>query len=184
VYELLLGVDMHSFMVKRKFEPLQEMETRKIVRQVVKAVLFCHQQGINHRDLKWDNLFVTKDGTIKLLDFGLATDIMQPDEMCYDFVGSENFAAPEVLAMKVYSGFKADVFSCGMILFGLIFGTLRVDRFDESTIMWPDRTNPNFSNFVSRSVKHLMSIMLDEDPSKRITMEEVCQHRWFQQEDL
>jgi len=179
----LRGVDLHTMMTRRKFDPLQEEEIRQIMKQVTVAVLYCHQQGICHRDLKWENLFLTKDGTIKLIDFGLASDVILPNEMCYDFVGSEKFAAPEVLARKVYSGFKADVYSCGKILFGLIFGTLEIDRLDSSTIVWPDRTNPNFSNFVSRTVKDLMSMMLEVDPCKRISLEEVCQHRWLQ-EDL
>jgi serine/threonine protein kinase len=79
-------------------------------------------------------------------------------------------------------GFKADVFSFGMILYGLIFGTLQVQRLDinDSTIKWPDRSIPNFSTFVSRAVKDLLSLMLQPDPENRITMEQVLHHPWMQ----
>jgi serine/threonine protein kinase len=104
VYELLRGRDLYRLMAKRNFAPLEESDVKKIAIQVAVAVLYCHQQGIAHRDLKWDNLIMKKDGTIKLLDFGLCTTQMQAEELCYDFVGSFQFAAPEVMARHPYSG--------------------------------------------------------------------------------
>jgi len=177
VFELLVGQDLHAFMAKRLFQPLREDEAIYIAQQIFGAVLYCHRHGIAHRDLKWDNIFM-KDSTIKLLDFGLCTPQMEESELCKDFVGSRAFAAPEVLARRPYQGFKADVFSCGKILYGLIFGKIEIERIDPTTIRWPDRTIPQFPNFVSRSVKDLLSRMLDPNPQTRFTMLQVSRHRW------
>jgi len=169
----LLEEDLHTWMVKRNFQPVIEENILDILAPIFNGCVYIHSQKIAHRDIKWSNI-INK----KILDFGLCTDQMEEDELCYDFVGSRNFAAPEILDCIPYSGFKADVFSCGMILFGLVFGTLVVNRI-ENSILWPDRTIPGFPNFVSRCVKDLMTKMLDIDPKSRITMKEVCDHKWM-----
>lgn len=185
VLELINGLDLHGFMEKRGFRPLTEDEVRSIMKQLVDILLFCHKQGICHRDIKWENILLQQDGTVKLIDFGLSVHA-KPSDLCTDWVGSPNFVAPEVNAAKLekmpYSPFKADVFSLGVVFYGLMFGSLSIESVPEgdfSTIRWPDKTMSCFPNFVSRAAKDLMAQMLNPDYCSRVSLEEISNHRWF-----
>jgi len=181
IYELLTGVDLYSFMRRRNFIPLKETELICLMRQLIEALVYCHSQDTCHRDVKWENIFLTEDGTVKLIDFGLSAHISHHDQ-CRDFVGSPYCAAPEIIARRSYSGFKADVYSCGMVLFSLLYGRFEIQRSDMGTILWPDRYENDFPFFVGRAVKDLLSGMLEEEPDDRISMEQALKHRWFQKE--
>jgi len=180
IYELLHGVDLYTLMRQRNFIPLKEPEAICLMRQLITALVYCHTQNTCHRDVKWENVFLTEEGTVKLIDFGLSAHI-SPHDLCQDFVGSPYFAAPEIVARECYSGFKADVYSCGMVLYGLLYGRLDVQRSDIGTIQWPDRCQSDFPFFISRSAKDFLSAMLDEDPVDRISMEQALKHRWLEE---
>ena len=79
-----------------------------------------------HRDLKPENLLLDKDHNIKLIDFGLANstkDSVALGTAC----GSPNYAAPEVISGQSYSGQEVDIWSCGVILYAMICGSLPFD---------------------------------------------------------
>jgi len=185
VLELINGVDLHGYMEERDFRPLREGEVKSIMRQLVDILLFCHKQGSCHRDIKWENILLQQDGTVKLIDFGLCVHA-KPTDLCHDWVGSPNFVAPEVNAAKIekmpYSPFKADVFSLGVVFYGLMFGSLSIESVPEgdfTTIQWPDKTKSCFPNFVSRAAKDLMAQMLNPDYCSRVSLEEIIGHRWL-----
>lgn len=79
-----------------------------------------HAQRIVHRDLKPENLLLTKDGTLKISDFGMCGILPKTKtKLLKTICGTENFAAPEVLLGNKYDGEKADIWSCGCILFAM-----------------------------------------------------------------
>jgi len=181
VYERLRGMDLYTLMKERNFIPLKETEVMDVLSQLISALIYCHNQDTCHRDVKWENVFLTEDGTVKLIDFGLSAHI-SPDDDCHDFVGSPYFAAPEIVSKRPYSGFKADVYSCGIVLYGLLYGRLDIRRSAIGTILWPDKFENDFPFFVTRAAKDLLASMLEEDPVDRISLEQVLKHRWFQQD--
>eukprot|EP00755_Sulcionema_specki_P025379 Sspe_Gene.83185::Locus_54568_Transcript_1_1_Confidence_1.000_Length_851::g.83185::m.83185 len=109
---------------------MPEDEARKIFQQLICAVNYLHRNGVAHRDLKPDNLLMTKDGTLKVSDFGLSN--LQPtsegkvlEKLKLQAVcGTPNFVAPEVLLKNGYNGFAADIWSCGVLLYNTLFGSL------------------------------------------------------------
>ncbi|KAG7824950.1 hypothetical protein KL909_001242 [Ogataea angusta] len=90
--------------------------------QLLSAVEYCHSMGVYHRDIKPENILICEDWSIKLTDFGLATD----EKYCTDFdVGSERYMAPELLDHKdidTYSADKVDIWSLGICLLNIVFG--------------------------------------------------------------
>jgi len=121
VFELIEGLSLIEVMEERNFEPFEERMTCSIVGQLVAALAYCHSKGVAHRDIKLDNILLTESGTAKLIDFGLC-ELDAEKKLCNDAVGSIEYCAPEVLQGRRYSAFKADVWSCGVVAFALLFG--------------------------------------------------------------
>jgi serine/threonine protein kinase len=108
--------------------------------QLVDAVLYCHERGVFHRDLKPENVLLTEDWTVKLADFGLATNQVFPT----DFeVGSPPYMAPEVfIHHHSYAAAPADVWSLGVIFFNMIYG--------QNPWAKAVSTDPHFKVFISQ----------------------------------
>ena len=79
-----------------------------------------------HRDLKPENLLLDDNYNIKLIDYGLSNS-MKDSQALKTACGSPNYAAPEVISGRAYSGAETDVWSLGVILFAMVCGTLPFD---------------------------------------------------------
>jgi serine/threonine protein kinase len=93
------------------------------------AVDYTHHHKIVHRDLKPENLLLDEDLNVKIADFGLS-NLLEDGKFLKTSCGSPNYAAPEVIAGRVYAGPEVDIWSCGVILYVLLCGRLPFD--DES----------------------------------------------------
>jgi serine/threonine protein kinase len=135
-----------------------------------------------HRDLKPENLLLDKDYNIKLIDFGLANstkDSVALGTAC----GSPNYAAPEVISGQSYSGPEVDVWSCGVILYAMICGSLPFDD-EQLAILFMKIKQGNYRMPVEipPDCKDLIRRMLQTNPVKRIKLSEIMQHRWYLQD--
>jgi serine/threonine protein kinase len=103
-------------------------EALRITKQVLEVLAAAHQHGIVHRDIKPDNIFVTRDGSIKVLDFGIARIAGMQVTVAGSPMGTLGFMAPEVARGQVLqTGPKSDVWSVGATLFRLLTGELPHD---------------------------------------------------------
>jgi carbon catabolite-derepressing protein kinase len=93
------------------------------------AVDYTHRHKIVHRDLKPENLLLDDNNNVKIADFGLS-NLLEDGKFLKTSCGSPNYAAPEVIAGRVYAGPEVDIWSCGVILYVLLCGRLPFD--DES----------------------------------------------------
>ena len=121
VLELVSGGELFD---KIKLEgKLNEDVARHYYRQLISALEFMHERKICHRDLKLENLLVDQDGILKVTDFGLSgLHTGNGDQVFKTTLGSPNYVAPEVLIGRGYDGFKADIWSSGVILYVLLAG--------------------------------------------------------------
>jgi serine/threonine-protein kinase len=127
VMEYVEGVPLTAWCAQRS-SPLAER--LRLFRAVCEAVQFAHRQAIIHRDLKPSNILVTADGTLKLLDFGIAKHLDTLEEPDQTLTGlrmmTPAYAAPEqVLGQPV--GVYTDVYALGVILYELLSGRLPFD---------------------------------------------------------
>ncbi|KAF2919869.1 hypothetical protein DAI22_08g167401 [Oryza sativa Japonica Group] len=122
--ELVRGGELFGRIVR--LGRVREDAARHYFRQLVSAVDFCHSRGVYHRDLKPENLLLDEAGNLKVVDFGLSAlaDHARADGLLHTLCGTPGYAAPEVLRDKGYDGAKADLWSCGVILYVLLAGSL------------------------------------------------------------
>lgn len=105
---------------------LKEKQARKFGRQIASALDYCHKNSIVHRDLKIENILISKSGDIKIIDFGLS-NLYSPRSLLKTFCGSLYFAAPELLNARAYTGPEVDVWSFGIVLYVLVCGKVPFD---------------------------------------------------------
>lgn len=161
---------------------LREDVARKYFQQLVRAVDYCHSRGVCHRDLKPENLLLDEEGNLKVSDFGLSAlaDSRRQDGLLHTTCGTPAYVAPEVISRKGYDGFKADVWSCGVILFVLLAGYL---PFRDSNLMELykkiGKADFKFPNWLAPGAKRLLKRILDPNPNSRISTEKIMQSSWF-----
>lgn len=98
-------------------------EARHYFRQLIVGLEYLHNNQIAHRDLKLENLLVFEKNKIKIGDFGLSSH-MKVGKFMETFRGTARYADPEILKKKQYSAMVADIWSCGIILYGMLTGGL------------------------------------------------------------
>ncbi|KAF8968001.1 serine/threonine-protein kinase KIN2 [Entomortierella lignicola] len=158
---------------------LKEKHARKFARQIASALDYCHKNSIVHRDLKIENILISKSGNIKIIDFGLS-NLYSPRSHLSTFCGSLYFAAPELLNAKVYTGPEVDIWSFGIVLYVLVCGKVPFD--DQSMPALHAKIKRGFVEYpawLSNDCRHLLSRMLVTVPSQRATMAEVLAHPWM-----
>ena len=121
-------------------ERLSCKEAEKILFPVMDALTQVHEKGIIHRDISPDNIFITKDGTVKLLDFGSARYSLGNQSHSLDVVLKHGFSPKEQYTRRGKQGPYTDVYSMGATLYYAI--TLKlppdsIDRFDEDDLILP-----------------------------------------------
>uniref|UniRef100_A0A673A0S9 non-specific serine/threonine protein kinase n=1 Tax=Sphaeramia orbicularis TaxID=375764 RepID=A0A673A0S9_9TELE len=162
---------------------MAEKDARKKFKQIVAAVHFCHCRNIVHRDLKAENLLLDHNLNIKIADFGFS-NLFSRGQLLKTWCGSPPYAAPELFEGKEYDGPKVDIWSLGVVLYVLVCGAL---PFDGSTLqnlrarVLSGKFRIPF--FMSTDCEYLIRHMLVLEPSRRLTMEQICKNKWMRQGD-
>ncbi|KAL8859006.1 MAG: hypothetical protein Q9178_004487 [Gyalolechia marmorata] len=174
------GGELFDYLVKNG--KMAEAKARRFFQQIVCAVEYCHRHKIVHRDLKPENLLLDADLNVKIADFGLS-NIMTDGNFLKTSCGSPNYAAPEVISGKLYAGPEVDVWSCGVILYVLLVGRLPFDdEFIPALFKKISAGAYNTPHYLSSGARHIIHKMLRVNPVQRITVQEIRQDEWFNQD--
>jgi len=124
VMELLEGADLNQCV--KACGPWPIGAACAAVQQAARGLQYAHEKNLVHRDIKPSNLFLTRDGTIKILDLGLVRiqDPANPEELTgsHDVMGTYDYMAPEQGASSRHVDIRADLYSLGCTLFFLLVG--------------------------------------------------------------
>ncbi|XP_035698911.1 5'-AMP-activated protein kinase catalytic subunit alpha-2-like isoform X13 [Branchiostoma floridae] len=176
VMEYVSGGELFHYIVKHG--KLKEAEARRFFQQIISGVDYCHRHMIVHRDLKPENLLLDSNRNVRIADFGLS-NMMADGEFLRTSCGSPNYAAPEVISGKLYAGPEVDVWSCGVILYALLCGTLPFDDEHVPTLFKKIKGGVfPIPDHLSPTVVGLLRHMLEVDPVKRATIPEIREHEW------
>ena len=176
VMEYVPGGELFNYIVKNK--RLTENEASFFYSQIIHIIQEIHKHKICHRDLKPENLLLTQNKTIKIIDFGLSNEyidyLMTP-------CGSPCYASPEVIKGMKYSGLGIDLWASGIILFSMLCGYLPFDdknndvlfkKILKCKIEFPKNNNV----IISENAKDLILKILQLEPAKRISLDEILVH--------
>jgi calcium-dependent protein kinase len=174
--EYLDGGSLFSYL--RSFSsPLPLEQVSLIMSSVLKALRYCHQQGVIHRDVKLENLFLQLNPnlSVKLGDFGSAVWSQQRGK----YVGTLTYLAPEVFTGDYDE--KVDIWACGIVLYVLITGHSPYNESDPKKIrkMIKNAELGLEKLCLSKDLQDLLEKMLCPQPKLRISAAEALKHPWL-----
>ncbi|XP_003977557.2 calcium/calmodulin-dependent protein kinase type IV [Takifugu rubripes] len=183
VLELVTGGELFDRIVERGY--YSERDAAHVIKQILEAVAYLHENGVVHRDLKPENLLyadLSLDAPLKIADFGLSKII--DDQVTMKTVcGTPGYCAPEILRGNAY-GPEVDMWSVGVILYILLCGfepffDPRGDQYMYSRILNCDYefVSPWWDE-VSLNAKDLVSKLIVLDPRQRLNVREALDHPW------
>ncbi|XP_068102563.1 cyclin-dependent kinase-like 4 [Hyperolius riggenbachi] len=120
--------------------------TKNIVLQILQAVNFCHKNSCIHRDVKPENILLTKQGVIKLCDFGFARILTRPGDDYTDYVATRWYRAPELLVGDTQYGAAVDVWAIGCVFAELLTGQP----------LWPGKSDVDQLYLIVRTLGRLI----------------------------
>lgn len=153
---------------------MTEFEAKLIFKQVISGIKHLHEQGIVHRDIKDENVIVDSKGFVKLIDFGSAAYVKSgPFDV---FVGTIDYAAPEVLGGEPYEGKPQDIWAVGILLYTIVFKEnpfYNIDEIMEGTLKF------SIGSEVSEECVNLIKKILNKNAPKRPTIQDIYDDVWL-----
>lgn len=191
VAQLCTGGELFDRIIE--FGSFTEKDAARVIREVSGAIFYMHERNIVHRDLKPENLLYEHESTdgsasLVLCDFGVAKSLLSGEDVISSAAGSLGYAAPEVFNSKGYSK-PVDIWSLGVVLYTILSGVSPFhaetanDFVSEARPGFKPYFYPKYWSQVSDEAKTLVTSMLEYDPEKRVTIEEVCSHPWVSQSE-
>ena len=177
IMENVSGGDLLSFVKKRT--KLNEKISKFIFKQLINAIKYIHSKGIIHRDIKLDNILIDLNNNIKIGDFGIGK-YFSKGEKIKDKCGTPAYIAPEILQNCPYEGPPVDIWSSGVVLYAMLNGTVpfKANNLKDlhKLILTGNYTN---INNISYEAQDLLKKLLEIDPKKRISINNILNHPWL-----
>jgi serine/threonine protein kinase len=183
---------------------LTERAVAPYFKGMVEGLLHCHALGVVHRDIKLENVILCAEDphAVKLVDFGLAVCLPPKaaggggfeEAVFHDKVGSKSYRAPEILGSDGYRAMGVDVWALGITVFSLVSGFFPLDEAKPTDWRFQRMATDQRSGVgacesiyamyrrqcpLSCELRELLDAMLTIDPARRLTMQQVAEHRWF-----
>ena len=181
IMENVIGGNL--FNAINKMNKLSEAISRNIFKQLIEAIKYIHSKGIVHRDIKPDNILLNLNNNIKLCDFGVSKEIKK-GQLISDSCGTPAFIAPEILLDEPYDPYKTDIWSSGVVLYVMISGFFPFTGINENQLHKHILSGkfPKLPN-ISSNLNDLINRILEVNPNKRITIDEILNHPWIKRKE-
>jgi len=202
VLELVEGEEMHELI--NQSGGLPEKEAITLIYQLLTAMVHLHENMICHRDIKPENILISSDGTLKLIDFGLAVNLTGTDGTMRACVGTQAYQAPEVLIGASYN-MSVDLWAAGVTTYTLLsgskpfgYGPYADTSGSNGTGPTPEQksaqrakilngdfsfTDPIWQN-ISDNAKDFLFKLMKVRPSDRLSLKEALEHPWITSQEI
>ncbi|OQS07161.1 ser/thr kinase [Thraustotheca clavata] len=179
ILEYMENGSLAQFM--KKFGTLSETLVAMYITQVLRGLAYLHAQGVLHRDVKGANILTTKDGLVKIADFGVAIKLNEAQKS-NSVVGSPYWMAPEVIEMAGWSS-ASDIWSVGCTIIELL--TQKPPYFDLAPMAALFRIvqddHPPLPKNISPALNDFIMKCFNKEPRLRLSAEQLLQHPWISQ---
>ena len=188
IVDYLPNKDLFSYI---KSNEIDENTAKKFFYKILKAIEYCHSQGICHRDIKLENILLNEKNEPVLCDFGYGS--LSIDNLKY-YIGSEHYYPPEILRLKPYNGIKSDIFCLGVLLFTLVFKSYGFEKATFNDYLYKLIMKKKFDDYwnnignivgeeevknVSLYCKKLIFKMLAFSPKDRPSINDILNSNWL-----
>lgn len=179
VLEYLAGGSLHYYLKRSPNRHFTESESKRLFRQILSAMEYCHSMNVTHRDLKLENILLDDRRNIKLIDFGFAT-CFPNDRKAKIFCGTPSYMSPEIVARKDYYGPPADIWALGVLLFVMMSGSYPFKgRDDKDLYRKIIRGQFEIPQVITAAPRALIHRMMSVDPSRRPSVKELLSDAWL-----
>ena len=195
--EYINGGNLFSFVKKRR--KLSEKTAKYLFKQIILGIQHIHSHKIVHRDIKLENILIDLNNNIKICDFGIGKILTYKKQLLYDKCGTPMYMAPEILLSSKnhgYEGYPVDIWSAGISLYIMLSGTLPFNlKNNENSSMDESSENnielqysiinndPKYIEKISDEARDLLKGLLNKNPNKRLTIEQILNHPWLQMDE-
>ncbi len=190
ILEYVENGSLSQIIKPNKFGAFPESLAAVYMKQILDGLAYLHEQGVIHRDIKGANILTTKEGVVKLADFGVATMSTQRDatkthSLKGDFsnpvVGTPYWMAPEVIEMSGVT-FSSDIWSVGCTAIELLTGKPPYfDMMPLSALFHIVQDDyPPMPEGISAEMKDFLLKCFQKKPDRRPAAAELLTHDWFQ----
>ena len=184
IQELVNGISLRDFYNKeiRNQRNISEKKYKiltLIFKQIFSAFNYIHKKNIFHRDIKLENILLTKNYEIKIIDFGFG--LYNPRNYLQKFFcGTPNYMAPEIIMKKEYDCQKADMWSLGILLYKLFCADFPFKGKDEKDLYRHIiKGKYKIKEYVPDLIKIIIDKILRPKPYQRINCDQILQSHWF-----
>ena len=179
VYIVMEFIDYDLFLHIVNNKRLDEKEAALYYFQLISGLEYIHLLNIVHRDLKPENLLLTKRRVLKIIDFGLS-NFFFGEELLVTPCGSPSYTPPEMIKGYKYNGFAVDIWTTGIILYGMLCGYLPFEEKDTKALFKKIiKCKVIYPKYVTNNAQSLLRRILVPNPDKRITISEIKKHPFF-----
>jgi len=182
VYECCEKGTVMNISLNKKAETFDEEMCRYYFREMFLGIEYLHENDIAHRDIKPDNLLLSADGTLKIVDFGVSEMFSSGDDMSKKSSGSPAFFAPELCEVQhgELSAKACDIWAMGVTLYCFAFGRLPFEGISIIELYDLIQHKPiEIPSGMSDSFNDILLKMLERNPEKRITIAGIREHPWL-----
>ena len=164
VMELVNGISLRQYMEKKGV--LNWKETLHFAMQIAKGLEHAHSRGIVHRDIKPHNVMVLKNGSVKVMDFGIARVMSKSNTLTKEALGSVHYISPEQ-AKGGYTDNRSDLYSLGVVMYEMMAGRPPYDGESPVAVAiqhinggapMPSTLNPNIPGALEQIIMHSMEL--------------------------
>lgn len=175
--EMCAGGDLLNYVRKRR--KLKEPVAKVLFKQIIEAIGYIHTRKIVHRDIKLDNILLDGKGNVKIGDFGVSR-LYHEGQVMKEQCGTPAYIAPEILEDKGYKEFGVDIWSAGVVLYSMLYGSVpfKANNMEELHTMIMTG-NYTLKDDTSAEARDLLRGMLEKNPKKRSPVSDILKHPWF-----
>jgi len=163
----------------KRGSPIPLFEAKEYARDLAEAVDYLHDKCVVHRDLKPGNMLLDKNGTAKLCDFGLSTNVVQLKASGNSICGTLNFMPPEIYERRAVTR-ACDIWSYGVVMYTMLVGKPPfMSDMPQETVQKSQSVSYSIPSWVDPKAADLLFQCLKKDQKQRPSMKQILSHPFF-----